>query len=239
MIRTLALAALAACGLAAAELTVYTEESPPINFSEAGKVTGSATDIVREVLKRAGQADKIEVVTWARGYKEVQEKANVALYSTTRNEKREKLFQWVGPVARKNWVLFARKGGAKVTSLEEAMKVKAVGTYKDDAKEMFLKEKGFANLDSATKDEANVKKLADGKIDLWITGDSEGPAVAKAAGVDPAILEPALVVKTAELYLAVSKQTDAATVKALTDAYDAMKADGSLDAIVKRWNATW
>lgn len=238
MIRTLAALALV-CGLAAAELTVYTEESPPINFTENGKVTGSATDIVREVLKRAGQPDKIEVVNWTRGYKEVQEKANIALYSTTRNEKRESLFQWVGPVARKKWVLFAKKGGPKIASLDDAKKVKAIGTYKDDAKEMFLKEKGFTNLDSSAKDEANPKKLDAGKIDLWITGDSEGPAVAKAAGLDPAILEPALVVKTAELYIAVSKQTDAATVTALHTAYEAMKVDGTLDGIIKKWNATW
>lgn len=238
MIRALALLA-AACGLAAAELTIYTEDSPPLSYVEGGAVTGSATDIVRGLLKRSGQGGAIEMESWTRGYKEVQEKANVALYSTTRTEKRENLFQWVGPVARKQWVLFARTGGTKVASLEAAMRVGAIGTYKDDSKEAFLKEKGFTNLDSTTKNETNAKKLAAGKIDLWITGDKEGPAVAKAAGLDPAGIEPVLVVKSVDLYLAVSKQTDAATVKALQAAYAAMQADGSLDAIVKRWNATW
>ncbi len=238
MIRILTSLALV-CSLAAAELIVYTEESPPINFSENGKITGSATDIVREVLKRAGQSDKIEVVNWTRGYKEVQEKANIALYSTTRTEKREALFQWVGPVARKKWVLFAKKGGPKIATLEDAKKVKAIGTYKDDSKEMFLKENGFTNLDSSAKDEANAKKLDAGKIELWITGDTEGPAVATAAGLDPAMLEPAFVVKTADLYIAISKQTDAATVSALQAAYDAMTADGTIAGIVKKWKATW
>lgn len=225
--------------LSAADIQIYTEEAAPNNFTENGKLTGSATEIVQAMAMKAGLQVRIESAPWARGYKEAQEKPGVGLYSTTRNAKREDLFHWIGPVARKQVVLFGRKGGPVIAGIEEAKKVKAIGTYKDDAKGMKLKELGFANLDEVPKDDLNPKKLLAGRIDLWVSGDKEGPLTAKSVGIDPAELVPMVVVSTAELYLVFAKGTDPALVKPWLDAYAAITADGTIAGIVKRWNATW
>ncbi len=35
-------------------LTLLTEENPPLNYTEKGKLTGMATEVVAEMAKRAG-----------------------------------------------------------------------------------------------------------------------------------------------------------------------------------------
>jgi polar amino acid transport system substrate-binding protein len=205
-----------------------------------GQITGPSTEIVRQMFKRIGTPISIQLVTWARGYKEVQEKPNVALYSTTRSAQREKLFQWVGPISRSKDVFYAKKGsGIKIASLDDAKKVKAIGTYLNDAREQFLQEHGFSNLDSVFDNKMNPRKLVHNRIVLWISAENEGRLVAQDAGVDPAKLEAVYTVTESELYLAVSKQSDPSIVKKLQESLDSMHADGSFEKILKKWNVTW
>jgi len=203
-----------------------------VDGSETGEVTGSATEIVRAIMKKVGTEYPIKVMPWARGYKLAQEGPNVALFSTTRTEQREDMFKWVGPLAIKKWVFFARKGsGIVIESLEDAKKVGSIGTYKDDAKEQMLLKEGFTNLDSASSLNANVKKLMAGRNDLWIAGEMEALLIAKQEGIDPAELEPVFVVKEAKLYVAFSKDTPDEIVSAWQAAYDELAAEGEVERI--------
>ncbi len=88
----------------AAELTVITENSPPLNYKKNGKVTGVATELVQEIMRRTGKVYSIEIMPWARGYRLALKKPNIVLYSTVRTKSREKLFKWVGPIATLKWV---------------------------------------------------------------------------------------------------------------------------------------
>lgn len=239
---TLALAlALAVFSAApAAALQIITEISPPLNHtedgSETGKVTGLATELVQEAMKRMGVDYKIEVMPWARGYKLVQEKPDVALYSTTRTEAREKLFKWAGPLASSKWVLFKKAGsGVNVSSLEEARVVGSIGTYQNDAKEQFLATNGFTNLDSATDPLTGLKKLMAGRNDLWVSGDIAGFMMAKENGFSASDLEIAYVIKEAQLYMAFSQGTSDETVANWQKAFDAIEADGTKQKITDKW----
>jgi len=145
------------------------------------------------------------------------------------------MFKWVGPVASNKWVFFAKKGGGiKLASLDDAKKVEKIGTYKDDAAESYLKGAGFANIDSVVNDEQNVPKLMAGRINLWIVGELQGIYKAKAKGVADQ-LEKVLDVKDTQLYIAFSKNTDDAEIAKWQTALDALKADGSYDALVKKY----
>lgn len=143
---------LAVPSVIAQRLTLLTEELPPLNFTDQGALTGLSVDVVHEIQRRVGNTDPIEVVPWARGYKDIQEMPNTVLFSTTRTEDRERLFQWVGPLARWEYV-FYKKRGSPITldTLDAARDVGSIATYRDDARKQFLKERGFTNLDSCTK----------------------------------------------------------------------------------------
>lgn len=219
----------------ASDFKIMTEEYPPFNYTEDGKITGLSTDVMMELTKRVGHNSDFEVLPWARGYNLIQKKSGQILFSMTRTEAREELFKWVGPVASNKWVFFAKKGsGVTITSLEDAKKVKKIGTYKDDAAETFLKEEGFQNLDSVVNDELNVPKLMAGRINLWIVGELQGIYKAKAKGVSDD-LEKVMDIKDTQLYIAFSKDTADEDIAKWQKALDDMKADGSYDTILKKY----
>src|SRR5262245_23960795 len=83
----------------AQSITFLTEQNPPFNFAQGGKPAGISTDIVNEMVKRAGVAAKFEVMAWDRAYRQAQSEKDTCLYSTARLENRENLFTWIGPIA--------------------------------------------------------------------------------------------------------------------------------------------
>ncbi len=78
----------------AAELRLFTEEYRPLSYSEKGKLTGMAVEVVEQLVEQTGQATHIELLPWARGYHLAQREANVGLFSMVRTPEREALFQW-------------------------------------------------------------------------------------------------------------------------------------------------
>ena len=217
------------------DLLVFTEESPPLNYTKDGKLDGQAVEIVKEIMKRIGKEYKITVAPWARGYNDLLSKDNVVLFSTTRTDEREKLFKWVGPVGINQWRFYAKKGsGIKINSLEDAKKVKAIGTYIDDVREKFLINEGFQNLESVSENHLNVKKLTTKRINLWISGIGADD-VCKKAGIDPKEIESVFVVKEMKLYIAFSLSIKDEVIKEWKDAYDSIKTDGTLKKINDKW----
>ena len=215
---------------------IMTEEYPPFNYTEDGKLTGLSSEVMVELLKRMGHPEDIKVVPWSRGYNLIQKKEGMILFSMTRTEQRESLFKWVGPVAENKWVFFAKKGsGVQINSLDDARKVKKIGTYKDDAAEAYLKEQGFTNIESVVNDQANVKKLMAGRINLWIVGQLQGLFKAKSAIGDARFLEKVFDVKETQLYIAFSKSASDAEIAKWQAELDRMKADGTYDAILKKY----
>ena len=157
---------LAVPSVIAQRLTLLTEELPPLNFTDQGALTGLSVDVVHEIQSRVGNTDPIEVVPWARGYKDIQEMPNTVLFSTTRTEDRERLFQWVGPLARWEYVFYKKRGSSiTLDTLDAARDVGSIATYRDDAREQFLKERGFTNLDSSPKPMSCAQKLLEGRVD--------------------------------------------------------------------------
>ena len=133
----------------AQELTVISEDNPPFNFIKDGVFTGSATEVVREIMRRLDLPTEIQVLTWARGYQLALSQPNVVLFSTARTQEREHLFHWVGPIYKVRFGFYAKRGsGPYLTCLADAKKVGAIATYKDDVREQLLKSQGFTNLDS-------------------------------------------------------------------------------------------
>ena len=78
-------------------------------------------------------------------------------------------------------------------------------------------------------DKDNARKLVDGQIDLWATGDPAGRYLARQEGVSG--LKTVLRFNQAELFLALNKETPDAVVAKLQKALDDMRAEGLVDKI--------
>jgi len=220
----------------AATLTVLTEELPPLNYTQDGKLTGFSVDVVRELQRRVGNTDPITVVPWARGYKEALEKPNTVLFSTVRTQERESLFQWVGPLVRWQYVFYKKRGSPiRLNTLKDARRVGSIATYRDDAREQFLRERGFDNLDSSPKLVSCARKLMEGRVDLWLDSNLTASQVMRQIGFNGDEIEPALAFKSNYLYIAFSRSTSAAIVQHWQIALDEMNRDRSFADIYQRW----
>ncbi|WP_204268170.1 hypothetical protein, partial [Escherichia coli] len=65
-------AASAASDASAVPLRLLSEEFPPINFTEDGRPSGLAVEVVQNILRRLGQSLPIEFLPWARAYRDAQ-----------------------------------------------------------------------------------------------------------------------------------------------------------------------
>ena len=208
-------------------LTITTENYPPYNYStDNGKtIVGSSTDVVQEIFKRAKVNYKTTMYPWVRAIEMAKTDKDTCVYSTTRTEEREKSFQWVGPIAYNNWVLFAKADSKIVLSSADDVKKYKLGGYRGDAITQYLEGEKF-KVDEAVNDDQNVQKLDAGRIDLWASGSAGGPFIANKLNVK---IKPVLTLKKAELYLACSLSTSPATIEKLNTAFQGMIKEGFMD----------
>ncbi len=233
MNKILCVCLLLGCNAWADGLTLTTENAPPFNYSDDdGKtIVGSATETVHELFKRSKIPYTIEMYPWVRAIEMARANKSTCVYSTTRTEEREKNFQWVGPVAPNNWVLFGRADSTiSIASLDDAKKYK-LGGYRGDAVTLYLEGQKFT-IDEAINDEQNAKKLDAGRIELWATGSQIGPFVAAKVNVR---IKPLLNFKKTELYLACNLSVAPQTIATLNATLQAMAKDGTTEKINKKY----
>ncbi|VVO10573.1 substrate-binding periplasmic protein [Pseudomonas fluorescens] len=221
-------------------LVLLTENFPPYNMAKNGKnfaqdenINGIAVDIVREIFKRAEINYSLTLrFPWERIYKLALEKPGYGVFVMARLPDREKLFKWVGPIGPDDWIMLARADSKiSLESLQQARKYK-IGAYKGDAIAETLTKQGFAPV-VVLRDQDNARKLVNGQIDLWATGDPAGPYLARQDGVTG--LKTVLRFNSAELYLALNKNVPEEVVKKLQAALDQLRNEGVVDDIMARY----
>ncbi len=218
------------------DLKMLTEEYPPVTFMKDGRVSGLVTDVVREIISRQGIRDNIKLIPWEEAYKEALNNPNVVLFSTERTAKREKLFQWVGPVGKNSAIFYAKKGsGIRINSLEAARKMAAIATTTDWFTEQYLKSQGFTNLVSSPLPVTNVKQLMDGKVQIAIFTDITIPEIAKKAGYSMDALEPVFTVSNTYFYIAISLGTPVEVVNKWQSVLAGLKSDGTFEKIYRNY----
>lgn len=244
--RTIQFAALTCLALRAFandEIRIVTEELPPYNMTQDGRITGISTEVVQAVLKEVGISAPIQSMPWARAYDTALNLENVLIYSITRTPQREKLFKWVGDIAPVQWYLFARSGSnIHLANLDDARKYQ-IAAVKEDAGEQFLLSHGFVvgrNLQSSNKYQYNYDKLKLGRADLWISLELNALHLIRQAGEEPektvvrALSLPELDGEHG-LNMAFSLKTPDALVERFRKGLQSIRKNGTYDAILKKW----
>lgn len=225
---------------AAEPMVLLTENFPPYNMAVDGKsfardegIEGIAADLVREMFRRADVPYSITLrFPWQRIYKQVLETPGQGIFVMARLPEREKLFKWVGPLGPDDWVLLAPEGSPIVlNSLREARRYR-IGAYKGDAIALFLAKEGLKPV-LVLRDRDNAKKLIEGEIDLWASGDPAGRYLARQVGVSK--LKTVLRFNGAQLYLALNREVPNKVVKKLQAALEQMKAEGFVDQVFRHY----
>lgn len=210
-------------------LILTTEDYPPFNIrgNNDSEVSGISTEIIVEMMKRAGIPITIRVYPWQRALNIALSDTEACVYSTVRTEKREHQYKWVGPVVSDDWALFAMSNSTIVLkTLEDARRYK-LGVYQGDAAGDYLVTQKF-DVDVVTSDKLNPLKLKVGRIDLWNAGVRTGPFVARREGVEN--IKPVLIygdAKDYQMYLACNKSVPDATISQLNEILGKMKKEGA------------
>ena len=233
-------------GLAdAQQVTIYTEEFPPFNFTEKGKITGVSSEVVQHVMAGTGIDYQIKSLPWAQAYDLAQKESNTLIFSIGRTSSRESLFKWIGILTPTTYSVMALQSRSeiKINSLEDLKKYK-IGTTKDDIVESWLIDNGFSPtelLRSSGEHAAlkNFKNLLNKRIDLWPFPDAVAYYIVRQQGhSDPeSLLDRVFPLEelSGGYYIAASLNTRDAIVSKVSDALKKFKQSDDYFKILAHW----
>ncbi|MFB0934376.1 MAG: transporter substrate-binding domain-containing protein [Propionivibrio sp.] len=227
---------IAGYGIAAeTSLQLFTEDYPPLTFERDGEIGGGGTEIVREIMRRAGLTATIHLVPWSRGYATTLRQENTGLFVTALTKEREPLFKWVGPIASTRGQLYALKGGdLKVTSLAQAGRVRHIAVPRDWYLHEILVNAGLNNVHAVANPHQALRMLDAGRVDLVALNDVNVEPMARAVGLDPERFEAVFRVSESPKYIAFSMKTSDSIVNACRKALAGMMADGTVARIYQQ-----
>jgi|Transcript_4957 polar amino acid transport system substrate-binding protein len=228
-------AASAASDASAVPLRLLSEEFPPINFTEDGRPSGLAVEVVQNILRRLGQSLPIEFLPWARAYRDAQGAQPVALFSAARIPEREKLFQWVGPIVTFYSSFYGRAGASRLRRFDDARHAEDLLVVRDWYTAQQLASQGFQNLRYVSDPVQGVRMLLAGRAPLFASERISMPGTLASAGIEAGAIEEVYTYASSDGYIAFSPGTPRRIVANWQREVDAMKRDGSFQAIYKRW----
>lgn len=226
---------LAGAARASEPITLYTEDYPPFNWTDkaSGKVTGLSVDIVAELMQRAGLATVGPLLLpWARALTQTTRTPHTCLYVTARTPEREAKFQWIGPISRNDWVLFARRSDHIVLHKLDDAKPYQIGSSIGDASAAVLLEHQL-DVTTASSERLNPAKMQRGRIQLWSIGRLPGLYMLREMGITD--FEPVLTFIQADMYLACNRSMADGEAVRLNEIVRGMYRDGTVQRIYKQY----
>lgn len=222
----------------ALEISALTENLPPLNYEQDGKVVGFSSELLDLMAKDADVEVTKQVLPWPRAYDMVGRQPNTLIYSLARTPEREALFHWVGPISSRRIVLYrlSDRSDISLKSLDEARAYR-IGVVRESASAKGLIKLGFPiigpqdemgpGLELGVQDESNMKKFMARRFDLLVSLDWAAAYNAKNIGLSPDDLQPAWVLdESLSYWYGLNRATDPDVAKRLNAALQKIKSDG-------------
>ena len=202
-------------------IAVVTEDWRPYSYAENGVVKGSSTEIVRAVLDRAGITYSIQVLPWARAFRDASVKPNILIYVLGRNPERDASFYWIGEVIPTDHAYFYRLKSRTDIVINNFLDAKKywISTNNKSSSHKTMIDSGFEKLVIVRHQELAIKMLIHDRIDLLILSESAVEPHFRKLGLSPDLIEPAFRFAKGEGYMAFGKKTDIETVEQVRRAY--------------------
>ncbi len=219
------------------DLTYITEQFPPFNFQQEGKLQGISVDLLEKMLGHMNTTldrSEIKLLPWDQGYRMAVQENNTVIFSTGRIPEREPLFKWVGPISPIKTVLFALKERHIKIDSPEGLRAIKIGVVNDSAEVHLVTNAGAnsSNLVERSNADELIDMLRAGTIDAWAYPDLIGIRLIDEAGLKAEEYEIIyeLGIET-PLYYAFNKNTSDTTVQAFQQALNLTKKGKEADGI--------
>ncbi|EEX92435.1 amino acid ABC transport signal transduction system, periplasmic protein [Vibrio orientalis CIP 102891 = ATCC 33934] len=210
------------------ELTYLTEQYPPYNFEQNGALQGIAVDLLQAVGKQSQspiELSQINLQPWPRAYRTALIKPDTVLFSTTRTQLREHIFQWAGPISPTRIVVLAKRSRNIEISHSMVLAKYRIGVIRDDVGEQLLLELGVPRdsmVESSVPDTL-AEQLTKERIDLWAYEENVAKWWIKKSGYDTDEYEVVYVLREGELYFAFNLEVDSTMILHFQQALNDLK----------------
>ncbi|WP_234275721.1 substrate-binding periplasmic protein [Billgrantia zhangzhouensis] len=220
-------------------LTFITEEYPPYNYRQDDRLEGISVELLERIFRvtdTARSRKDILYYPWARGYDTALSEPGTVLFSTTRTEQREPLFQWVGPIATDRVTLIARRDSD--IRLDDIADVIAGGyriaVIREDIGAQRLQEAGVpdSQVHAAISNVSALRMLERGRVDLWTYSEDVAFWLMNEENLPTTDYVPALTISESDLYYALNPRTDPTLVAKMQEALNRLREDGVLSVIL-------
>lgn len=221
--------------LQAQELRVVCAEIAPYCFVENGISRGYIYEIGQEILRRLGKPVRIEIQPLARSMHNVQEGKQVISLWVGRIPEREDSVRWIAPVLHDAFYVFTLKGMPDGSTLEKAKQLGRLGATIGGANAVAAKHSSLPVIETTTAEDSNGMKLLAGRVNGWISARTTVDyfLFSQKRPRDEFVQGVKLVDYTA--YIAASPDLDDKGIEDWARAYQSMRKDGSVRAIMKQY----
>ncbi len=222
-------------------LIYLTENYPPHNFIENGKLTGVSVEILQKIWGKLGLSNSVEdikLVPWARGMVRIKKEPNIFLFGMGYSPDRKKFLNWIGPYFSHSLYLIGKKNkNFNIKSLDEA-KVYEVGVVREDIGHQMILKKGFpeTSLRLHNNQKSLFKKLEADRIDLiCFMNDSAVKGMTK-LGLNLDEYENIYEIVELKSGFGMSKKVPKEVVDDFQTALEQLIIDGSVELILKKYD---
>lgn len=176
-------------------------------------------------------------VPFLRGVDLVKQGSNYAIFNISRNEEREDLFKWVGPLQSDSVQFFKNTLYTKqLTSYLEFTEEVRVCVLRGSRHEKILKDKTPAILLLTNSYNSCFRLLAEGRVDYIPVSLHEVSNIFKAGDISEKVIKQTpIVLYRSEGYIAFSKDTPNSEIAQWQRALDQLKQNGEYDRLAKQY----
>lgn len=159
-----------------APINLVTDEWPPYNYQEDGRLNGVSVRLVQALQAELGRHEPIRLYPSMRATKILQSQPRTLMFSMFRTAERESKYKWIGPIGRDAIYFYQRPGSQPlVRTLEDAKAVSVVACRQAGLVYDTLVAAGFTNLDAGAYSGKQVYgKLLRGRAELAISDSPLG-----------------------------------------------------------------
>lgn len=199
-----------------------------------GTPSGVALDMLNAIGEEARLPLSYQFLPWLRAQKMVLQDPSTVIAPLTRTPERESRYLWITHLFDYHLVLLTRSPNKPPATIAEAAD-RRIGVLRSSAGVDLLEKLGIP-FDAGETEILNARKLAAGRIDVWMVPDVVVLPSLRRAQLDPgSFLVGGIVGEPGSVYLAASPAFDPILAKRLQDAAARASRQKKLQAILLRY----
>jgi polar amino acid transport system substrate-binding protein len=196
-------------------------------------------ELIREMMKLMQHPVELKEVPFKRGFRDVQQKPDHALFNVSRTGDREDTVKWVGPIhVSSNYFFELKSAPTGIQTLKDAKKVDCISVLDGNVHHNYLVKNGFTNLEPTNSYPSTVKMLVRERCSLIPSSGSGLPDRLIELDLSPdTIVRTPVMLFESKGYIALSKNVPDAEVQKWQDALEQLKESGKYEELEKKFLA--